>query len=53
MNMIAEGCSAVKGVVELNKEYNIEIPICEAVYRVCYEKIAPAIEMKILADRLN
>jgi glycerol-3-phosphate dehydrogenase (NAD(P)+) len=53
MNMIAEGYYAVKGVVELNRKLEVEIPICEAVYRVCYEKIAPAIEMRLLADTLN
>lgn len=53
MNMVAEGYYAVKGVIELNKKLQVDIPICEAVYRVCYEKIAPAIEMRLLADRLN
>jgi len=52
MNMIAEGYYAVKGVVELNKELGVDIPICDAVYRICYEKIAPGIEMRLLADKL-
>ena len=52
MNMVAEGYYAVKGVVELNKQLGVETPICDAVYRVCYEKIAPSIEMRLLAEKL-
>ncbi|MBK8847767.1 MAG: NAD(P)H-dependent glycerol-3-phosphate dehydrogenase [Bacteroidetes bacterium] len=53
MNMIAEGYYAVKCIMEINKKYNVAIPICEAVYRVCYEKIAPRVEMKLLTNHLN
>ena len=52
MNMVAEGYYAVKGVYELNRKLGVDIPICDAVYRVCYEKIAPAVEMRLLADKL-
>lgn len=53
MNMVAEGYYAAKGVIEINKKFNVELPICDAVYRVLYEKIAPSVEMKILSDRLS
>lgn len=53
MNMIAEGYYAVKCIMEINKKYNVPIPICEAVYRVCYEKITPRVEMKLLTNQLN
>lgn len=53
MNMVAEGYYAVKCINEINKELQVEIPINRAVYNVLYEKIAPAIEMKILADNLS
>ena len=53
MNMIAEGYYAVKCIKEINDEYNIEMPITNAVYNILYEKISPVIEMRLLSDRLN
>jgi glycerol-3-phosphate dehydrogenase (NAD(P)+) len=53
MNMIAEGYYAVKCIHEINKRYQVEMPICDAVFNIIYEKISPAIEMKILTDKLG
>lgn len=53
MNMIAEGYYAVKCINEINKTYNVKMPITEAVYRILYEKMAPAIEIKLLTDKLS
>jgi len=53
MNMIAEGYYAVKCIYEINKKYNVDMPITNAVYNIIYEKISPAIEMKILTDKLG
>lgn len=53
MEMIAEGYYATKCVVEINKKFEVDIPIVQAVYNILYEKISPAIEMKILSDRLT
>lgn len=53
MKMIAEGYYAVKSVVEINKKFNVAMPICDAVYRVLYEGVSPVIEMKLLTDELN
>lgn len=53
MDMVAEGYYAVKGIMEMNKAYGVEMPITEAVFNICYEKIAPIIEMKILSDKLT
>jgi glycerol-3-phosphate dehydrogenase (NAD(P)+) len=53
MNMIAEGFYAVKCIHEINKKYNVHMPIMNAVYNIIYEKISPAIEMKILTDKLG
>ena len=53
LNMVAEGYYAVKSVMEINKKFNVDIPIVEAVYNVLYERIAPAIEIRILADKLT
>lgn len=53
MNMIAEGYYGVKCIHEINKKYQVEMPITSAVYNILYEKISPAIEMKLLTDKLS
>ncbi|HSH53182.1 MAG TPA: NAD(P)H-dependent glycerol-3-phosphate dehydrogenase [Bacteroidales bacterium] len=53
MNMIAEGYYAVKSIVEINKKYLVNMPITEAVYNILYEKISPAIEIKLLTENLR
>jgi|TARA_R110000737_G_scaffold127298_2_gene159900 glycerol-3-phosphate dehydrogenase (NAD(P)+) len=53
MDMIAEGYYATKSVVEMNKKFQVEMPIVDAVYNILYEKISPAIEMRILSDKLS
>jgi len=53
MNMIAEGYYATKCVKELNKKYEVEMPIVDAVYNILYERISPIVEMRILTDKLS
>ena len=53
MDMIAEGYYAVKSVMEIIKKFDVEMPIVEAVYNILYDKIAPAIEMRILTEKLS
>ncbi len=53
MNMIAEGYYAAKCINEINKQFKVDMPICNAVYNVLYEKIAPRLEMKLLTDKLS
>jgi len=53
MNMIAEGYYAVKSIMEINKNYLVNMPITEAVYNILYEKISPAIEIKLLTENLR
>ncbi len=53
MNMIAEGYYAVNCLHEVNKQYNVNMPIVDAVYNILYQKRSPAAEMKRLADQLN
>jgi glycerol-3-phosphate dehydrogenase (NAD(P)+) len=53
MNMVAEGYYAVKCIKEINEQFNIHMPITNAVYHILYEKISPVIEMRLLSDKLN
>jgi glycerol-3-phosphate dehydrogenase (NAD(P)+) len=53
MDMIAEGYYAVKSIMAINEKFDVDLPICQAVYHVIYEKISPVIEMNILADKLS
>jgi glycerol-3-phosphate dehydrogenase (NAD(P)+) len=52
MNMIAEGYFATKCLVEINKKFNVDMPILLAAYNILYEKISPIIEIKILSEKL-
>ena len=53
MNMIAEGFYAVKSIKEINKKFEVDTPIVDAVYNILYEKISPVLEMRLLADKLS
>lgn len=50
MNMIAEGYYAVNCLQEVNKQYNVDMPICNAVYAILYKKSPPVLEMNNLAE---
>ncbi|HKM92035.1 MAG TPA: NAD(P)H-dependent glycerol-3-phosphate dehydrogenase [Prolixibacteraceae bacterium] len=53
MHMVAEGYYAVKCIKEINEEYNVNMPICDAVYNILYENISPAIEIRLLLENLR
>lgn len=53
MNMVAEGYYAAKGIYEINKKFNVNMPIVDAVYHILYEKISPIMEMRILTAKLS
>jgi glycerol-3-phosphate dehydrogenase (NAD(P)+) len=53
MNMIAEGYYAARSIMETNKSYKAKMPISEAVYNILYENISPAIEIKLLTNKLK
>ena len=53
MNMVAEGYYAAACIHEINKQLKAQIPICDAVYNILYEKISARVEMKLLADRIE
>ena len=50
--MIAEGYYASKGIYEINKKHRIEMPVADAVYRILYENVSAAAEIKKLTDLL-
>jgi len=53
MLMIAEGYYAVKSIHEINEKYMVNMPITEAVYNIIYEKISPAMEVRLLTEHLR
>ena len=53
MNMIAEGYYAVACIREMNKNHGVTMPIIDAVYHILYDKISPALEIKLLTEKLK
>jgi glycerol-3-phosphate dehydrogenase (NAD(P)+) len=53
MNMVAEGYYAVNCIHQINKKYNVHMPITNAVYNIIYEKISPVIEIRLLTEQLG
>ena len=53
MNMISEGYYAVKSILAINKQYQVDLPITEAVYQILYEGASPVAEMKKLQGKLK
>ncbi len=50
MEMIAEGYFGTKCMKEINRHFRVNMPILDAVYNILYERISPAIEIKLLTD---
>ena len=50
MKMVAEGYYAVKCVVEVNKKYDVDMPITDAVHDILYNQASPASTMGKLAN---
>jgi glycerol-3-phosphate dehydrogenase (NAD(P)+) len=50
--MIAEGYYAVNCLHQVNKQYKVNMPICDAVYAILYQKRSPVLEMRHLAEKL-
>ena len=41
MRMVAEGVKTAQSVYNLSREINVEMPICEEMYHILYEDLAP------------
>ena len=41
MDMVAEGVETTRSIYHLSRKNNIEMPICEQIYRVLFENISP------------
>ena len=46
-------CIGVKGIKEINDQYNVHMPITNAVYNILYERISPALEIRLLTEQLR
>ena len=53
MKMIAEGYYAAKSIHAMNEQYQVPMPIAEAVYRILYEGSAPSLVMNELKEHLK
>ncbi len=53
MDMVAEGYYAAKCIHEINKEYNLYMPIAEAVYRILYEDCNASDVIRELTEKLH
>lgn len=52
LNMVAEGYYASKSIQKINEKYKVDMPICEAVHKILYDKVPPAKEFIQLAKKL-
>jgi len=53
MRMVAEGYYAIKCLMEMNSDFQVNLPIAEAIYNILYENVSPVVEMRILTEKLN
>ncbi len=53
MEMIAEGFFGTKCMKDINRHFRVNMPILDAVYNILYERMSPAIEIKLLTESLR
>ncbi len=53
MHMVAEGYFAAKSIRDINERYNVDMPICEAVYQILYNNRSPRKEIQKLTEKLS
>jgi len=53
MNMIAEGYYGVGCITEINKRYDVDMPITRAMYNILYDRVSASMEFKILSELIS
>ncbi|MBN1118344.1 MAG: NAD(P)-binding domain-containing protein [Bacteroidales bacterium] len=53
MNMVAEGINAVGCINQINQQYKVKMPITDAVYNILVNRVSPALEIKLLTEKLK
>ena len=53
MKMVAEGFYGSKCIHQINEKYNIELPICNAVYNILHNGNPVGFEIKLLIDKIR
>ncbi len=53
LNMVAEGYYASKSIYEINRNYKVDMPISEAVYKILYENAPPKREIAALTEKMS
>jgi glycerol-3-phosphate dehydrogenase (NAD(P)+) len=51
IQQVVEGVLAAKAVHEVSRQTNVEMPICEQIYRILYEDVPPAEAVRALMNR--
>ena len=53
MNMVAEGYYSARSIHEINRKFQVDMPICDTVYRILYENASPKKEVEKLTLQLS
>ncbi len=53
LNMVAEGYYSSKSIYEINRNYGVDMPITNAVYKILYENVSPKKEIALLTEKLS
>jgi len=53
MGMVAEGYRSALGIHEINRKFEVDMPIADAVYRILHEEMSPRLEMQILTNHIR
>lgn len=53
MEMIAEGYYATKCIHEINENYQVDMPIVNAVYDILYNRCSPTLKIRELTEKLK
>lgn len=53
MNMVAEGINAVGCIRQINEKHMVNMPITDAVFNIVVNKVSPALEIKLLTEKLK